>query len=66
MVDRLHIVATINLIYNGSIFVREGLGYVLTFDKLVDTSEQSELCFRPLMPRLETKLYIYQVFTPAA
>ncbi len=70
MVDRLHIVATINLTYNGSILAREGLGYVLTFDKLVDTSEQSELCFRPLIPRLETKLYIiwkkYQVFTPAA
>ncbi len=70
MMDRLHIVATINLTYNGSILAREGLGYILTFDKLVDTSEQSELCFRPLIPRLETKLYIiwkkYQVFTPAA
>ena len=70
MVDRLHIVATINLTYNGSVLAREGMGYVLTFDKLVDTSEQSELCFRPLIPRLETKLYIiwkkYQVFTPAA
>ncbi len=70
MTDRLHIVATINLTYNGSILAREGLGYVLTFDKLVDTSERSELCFRPLIPRLETKLYIiwkkYQVFTPAA
>ncbi len=70
MTDQLHIVATINLTYNGSILAREGLGYVLTFDKLVDTSERSELCFRPLIPRLETKLYIiwkkYQVFTPAA
>ncbi len=70
MMDRLNIVATINLTYNGSILAKEGLGYVLTFDKLVDTSEQSELCFRPLIPRLETKLYIiwkkYQVFTPAA
>ncbi len=70
MTDRLHIVATINLTYNGSVLAREGMGYVLTFDKLVDTSEQSDLCFRPLIPRLETKLYIiwkkYQVFTPAA
>ena len=67
---QLNITATLNLTYNGSILAREGLGYVLTFDKLVDTSEQSELCFRPLTPRLETKLYIvwkkYQVFTPAA
>lgn len=70
MMDQLNIVATINLTYNGSILAKEGLGYVLTFDKLVDTSEQSELCFRPLIPRLETKLYIiwkkYQVFTSAA
>lgn len=69
-VDRLHITATLNLTYNGSILAREGLGYVLTFDKLVDTSEQSELCFRPLAPTLETKLYVvwkkYQVFSPAA
>ena len=69
-VDRLHITATLNLTYNGSVLAREGLGYVLTFDKLVDTSEQSELCFRPLTPALETKLYVvwkkYQVFSPAA
>lgn len=69
-VDRLHIVATLNLTYNGSVLAREGLGYVLTFDKLVDTSERSELCFRPLVPTLETKLYViwkkYQMFSPAA
>ena len=69
-VDRLNITATLNLTYNGSVLAREGLGYVLTFDKLVDTSEQSELCFRPLTPALETKLYVvwkkYQVFSPAA
>ena len=69
-VDRLHFVATINLTYNGCVLAREGLGYVLTFDKLADTSENSALCFRPLMPELKTKLYVvwkkYQVFTPAA
>ena len=45
---------TINLTYNGSIMAREGLGYVLTFDRLADTSQESELCFRPLTPKLET------------
>ena len=68
--DKLNVTATLNLAYNGSVLAREGLGYVLTFDKLVDTSEQSELCFRPLTPSLETKLFVvwkkYQVFTPAA
>ncbi len=69
-VDRLRVTTTINLTYNGSVMVREGLGYLLTFDKLVNTGEESELCFRPLSPRLETKLYIvwkkYQAFSPAA
>ncbi len=69
-VDRLRVATTINLTYNGSVMVREGLGYLLTFDKLVNTGVESDLCFRPLSPRLETKLYIvwkkYQAFSPAA
>ncbi len=69
-VDRLRVTTTINLTYNGSVMVREGLGYLLTFDNLVNTGEDSELCFRPLSPRLETKLYIvwkkYQACSPAA
>jgi len=68
--DSLHIIATFNLAYNASILVREGVGYALTFDKLADTSSESELTFRPLTPPLETKMYMiwkkYQVFSPAA
>lgn len=68
--DRLNIVATYNLAYNAGILVREGLGYVLTFDKLIATGPGSGLCFRPMVPALETRLYLiwkkYQVFTPAA
>lgn len=69
-VDHLNATATINLAYNGSVLVREGIGYLLSFDKLANTSRESELCFRPLSPRLETHLYLiwkrYQVFSPAA
>lgn len=69
-VDRLNVTATINLAYNGAVLVREGIGYALTFDKLVNTSDESDLCFRPLAPRLSTHLYViwkkYQVFSPAA
>ena len=58
------------LAYNGSIFAREGLGYLLTFEHLVDTSPDSGLVFRPLAPVLETRLYLawnrYQTFTPIA
>lgn len=68
--NHLNIVATYNLIYNASIFVKEGLGVALGFDKLVDTSNESILCFRPLIPNLKTKMNIiwkkYQTFSPAA
>ena len=68
--DRLHLEGSFRLSYNGSLFVKEGLGYLLTFEHLIDTSPESGLVFRPLTPKLETKLYFiwkkYQVFTPIA
>lgn len=68
--DTLNLTGTLNLSYNGSVFVKEGLGYMLTFDKLIKTDSESGLCFRPLEPVLETKMYViwkkYQVFTPIA
>lgn len=68
--DQLNLSGTVNLFYNGSVFVKEGLGCMLTFEHLVETTKDSELCFRPLKPLLETKMYViwkkYQVFTPIA
>ncbi len=66
----LRLEGTFRLAYNASVFVREGLGYQLTFEGLVDTSPESGLVFRPLSPRLETELFLiwnrYQTFTPIA
>ena len=66
----LHLEGSFRLSYNGSVFARSGLGYLLTFDRLIDVSEGSGLVFVPLAPRLETKLYLvwkkYQTFTPIA
>ena len=68
--DGLHLEGSFRLTYKGSIFVKEGLGYLLTFEHLIDTSQDSGLIFRPLTPRLETRMYLiwkkYQVFTPIA
>lgn len=68
--SKLKLEGSFRLAYNGSIFTREGLGYLLTFDHLIDTSEDSGLVFRPLEPAAETKLFIvwnrYQTFTPIA
>ncbi|MCR5836080.1 MAG: LysR family transcriptional regulator [Lachnospiraceae bacterium] len=66
----LKLEGSFRLSYNGSIFTREGLGYLLTYDHLIDTSKESGLVFRPLSPKLENKIYIawnrYQAFTPIA
>ena len=55
---KLNIVTTYNLAYNAAIMVEEGVGYAITLDKIVNTSTNSNLCFRPLQPRLESGLNI--------
>ena len=61
---------TFRLSYNASVFAREGLGLLLTFDQLVDTSPKSGLAFRPLEPPAEVTLFLAwgrrQVMTPIA
>ena len=68
--ENLNIVATYNLIYNAAIMVQEGIGYAITLDKLVNTTGNTSLCFRPLSPKLESGLDVvwkkYQLFSPAA
>ena len=66
----LNLAGSFRLSFNGSMFAREGLGYLLTFDHLIDTSPDSGLVFRPLFPRLENRLYLiwkkYPTFSPIA
>jgi DNA-binding transcriptional LysR family regulator len=68
--DRLNIVATYDLIFNASILVREGLGYALGFDKLVNTGAESVLCFRPITPVITSPMRLVwrkeQQFSKAA
>ena len=69
-VSQLNIVATYDLLYNASRFVKMGFGYAIALDKLINTSGDSNLCFRPLYPVSEAGLCIvwkkYQVFSRAA
>lgn len=68
--EKLNIGTTFNLFYNAAIMVDAGLGYAVTLDKLANTSESSNLTFRPLEPPLESDLVIvwkkYPVFSAAA
>ncbi len=63
--EKLNIVATYNLLFNGSLMVDEGMGYAICFDKIINVSGDSKLCFCPLSPRIEASMSIvwkkYQV-----
>ncbi len=67
---KLRFIGTGDQIFNSAVSVREGLGCLLTFEYLANTSEESGLVFRPLEPPLEVKMYIIwkkvQTFTPIA
>lgn len=69
-ITRLNIVATYNLVFNASLLVEEGLGYAVCFDKLINVSGDSKLCFRPLSPKMEAEASIiwkrYQLLSKAA
>lgn len=68
--SKLNVAATYNLIFNGSLFVDEGIGYAVCFDKLINVSGDSTLCFRPLSPELKAAPYLvwkkYQIFSKAS
>lgn len=67
--ESLNFVATYNLIFNASLLVEQGMGYALGLDKLINTTGESSICFRPLCPKLEARMNIvwkkYQVFPKA-
>lgn len=68
--DSIHVAATVNLAYNGSVLAREGVGRLIVFDRLVDTGPESGLCFRPLKPELFCEINIvwkyHRTLSPAA
>ena len=67
--EELEVAATYNLAYNASLMAEEGLGCVLTLDRLIRTDGSSPLCFRPLEPALNAEIALvwkrYAVFSQA-
>lgn len=67
---KLNIAATYSLLYNGSLMVEEGMGYALCLNHIINPTGESNLCFRPLAPKLEIGLNVvwkkYQLLTKAA
>ena len=68
--NEVNIAATFNLAYNGAVMVKEGIGYAVVYDKIIDTSESSELCFKQIIGVPYAKMYIMwrkkQTFTWAS
>lgn len=69
-VSDLIIRAKYNLIYNASLLVKEGMGYAIGLNNLINTTGESELCFRPLYPSVHAHLDLvwkkYSVFSKPA
>ena len=69
-ISKLNIVATYDLIYNAAQFVKKGFGYVIALDRIINTTGDSNLCFKQLFPTLEAELCIvwkkYQVLSRAS
>ncbi|MDO4302047.1 MAG: LysR family transcriptional regulator [Clostridia bacterium] len=68
--SKINIAATYNLLYNASLMVDEGMGYAVCYDKIINVTGESNLCFRPLKPKLEVGMSIvwkkYQIFSKAS
>ena len=69
-ISELDISMTYNLLFNASLLVEEGFGYAVCLDRIINTSGDSKLCFRPLSPTIEIEMYMiwkrYQVFSKPA
>lgn len=67
---KLNIVATFNLINTPALLVEEGVGCAFSFEHLINLSGDSDLCFRPLSPKLTSDSYVvwkkYQIFSKPA
>lgn len=56
--DKLNIVATYNLIFNGALMVQDGLGYALCLESVHQPNRNSELIFKPLSTAISEELHI--------
>lgn len=65
-----NILATYNLINNAAIMAEEGFGYLISLDRLANTTVTGTLTFRPFNPPIKAPLHLVwrknQVFSSAA
>ncbi|MBR0096853.1 MAG: LysR family transcriptional regulator [Synergistaceae bacterium] len=54
--ENLNIIGLHNLIYNGAVMAREGLGILLTIEGIINTDFNSDFRFVPLKPEINARL----------
>ncbi len=54
--SQMDVSVTYNLIFNAALMVEQRMGYAIGLDQLIDVYSNSNLCFRPLEPRLESRI----------
>ena len=68
--NSVKVAGTYNLIFNAALLIRAGMGCALGLAGLINATSQSDLCFRPLSPKLEVGLNIVwkknRIFSDAA
>ena len=66
----IKVAGTYNLIFNAALLIQVGMGCALGLAGLINATSQSDLCFRPLSPKLEVGLNIVwkknRIFSDAA
>ncbi len=69
-VNDINVIGTYNLLHNATYIAENKIGCVLCFDRLINTTGESKLAFRPLKPSVEVQLDVvwkkYQVFSKSA
>lgn len=68
--NEINVVATYNLLYNATLMAESNMGCVLCLNHIVNTTGESNLCFRPLFPYLTAHVDVvwkkYQIFSQPA
>lgn len=66
----LRVAATYSLVFNASLMVKDGMGYAVCLDRIINTAGDSGLCFRPLSPSVPAHMSVvwkkFQVFSKAS
>lgn len=56
--EEIYVAATYSLLFNAALMAADGIGYVIGLENIMELSEQSGLCFRPLDPPVTGRMHI--------